>query len=63
VIAPGAAALQLTRRLPAALALAAGIAMAAGVAGLALSYYADLAAGASVALCAVVAPTFARLAT
>jgi ABC-type Mn2+/Zn2+ transport system permease subunit len=63
VIAPGAAALQLTRRLPAALALAAGIAMVAGVAGLALSYYADLAAGASVALCAVAAPTFARFAT
>ena len=63
VIAPGAAALQLTRRLLAALGLAAGLAMAAGVAGLALSYYADLAAGASVALCAVAAPTFARLAT
>jgi ABC-type Mn2+/Zn2+ transport system permease subunit len=63
VIAPGAAALRLTRRLPAALALAAGLAMAAGVAGLALSYYADLAAGASVALCAVSAPCFARLVT
>src|SRR3954452_13339850 len=63
VIAPGAAALRLTRRLPAALAAAAGIAVAAGVAGLALSYYADLAAGASVALCAAAAPAFARLAT
>ena len=63
VIAPAAAALQLTRRLPAALALAAVLAMAAGVGGLALSYYADLAAGASVALCAAAAPMFVRLAT
>jgi len=63
VIAPAAAALQVTRRLPAALALAAGLAMAAGVGGLALSYYADLAAGASVALCSAAAPTFVRLAT
>jgi ABC-type Mn2+/Zn2+ transport system permease subunit len=63
VIAPAAAALRVTRRLPAALAAAAGIAVAAGVAGLALSYYADLAAGASVALCAAAAPAFARLAT
>ena len=63
VIAPAAAALQLTRRLPAALALAAGLAVAAGVGGLALSYYADLAAGASVALCAAAAPIFVRLAT
>ena len=58
MIAPAAAALRLTRRLPAALALAAGLAMAAGVGGLALSYYADLAAGASVALCAAAAPIF-----
>jgi ABC-type Mn2+/Zn2+ transport system permease subunit len=63
VIAPGAAALRLTHRLPAALATAAGIAIAAGAAGLALSYYADLAAGASVALCAAAAPVLARLAT
>ena len=63
VIAPAAAALQITRRLPAALALAAGVAVAAGVGGLALSYYADLAAGASVALCAAAAPIFVRLAT
>ncbi len=63
VIAPAAAALRVTRRLPAALALAAGLAMAAGVGGLALSYYADLAAGASVALCAAAAPTLVRLAT
>jgi ABC-type Mn2+/Zn2+ transport system permease subunit len=63
VIAPGAAALRVTRRLPAALVLAAALAMAAGVGGLALSYYADLAAGASIALCAAAAPTLARLAT
>jgi ABC-type Mn2+/Zn2+ transport system permease subunit len=63
VIAPAAAALQITRRLPVALALAAGLAVAAGVGGLALSYYADLAAGASVALCAAAAPIVARLAT
>jgi ABC-type Mn2+/Zn2+ transport system permease subunit len=63
VIAPAAAALRITRRLPAALALAAGVAVAAGVGGLALSYYADLAAGASVALCAAAAPIVARIAT
>jgi ABC-type Mn2+/Zn2+ transport system permease subunit len=63
VIAPAAAALRITRRLPAALALAAGLGAAAGVGGLALSYYADLAAGASVALCAAAAPLLARLAT
>jgi ABC-type Mn2+/Zn2+ transport system permease subunit len=63
IIAPAAAALRVTRRLPRALAIAAALAMVAGVAGLALSYYAGLAAGASVALCAVAAPIFARLAT
>ena len=63
VIAPAAAALQLTHRLAPALAIAAGLAALAGAGGLALSYYADLAAGASVALCAVAAPILARLAT
>jgi ABC-type Mn2+/Zn2+ transport system permease subunit len=63
VIAPAAAALRVTRRLPAALALAAVLAMAAGVGGLALSYYADLAAGASVALCAAAAPILVRVGT
>jgi ABC-type Mn2+/Zn2+ transport system permease subunit len=63
VIAPAAAALRITHRLPVALALAVGLAVAAGVGGLALSYYADLAAGASVALCAAAAPVLARLAT
>jgi ABC-type Mn2+/Zn2+ transport system permease subunit len=63
IVAPAAGALQLTRRLAPALAIAAGFAAAAGIAGLALSYYADLAAGASVAVCAVAAPILARLAT
>jgi len=63
IIAPAAAALQLSRRLAPALAIAAGLAALAGVGGLALSYYADLAAGASVAMCAVAAPILARLAT
>ena len=62
IVAPAAAALRLTRRLVTALAVAAALAAAAGFAGLALSYYADLAAGASVAMCAVAAPILARLA-
>jgi ABC-type Mn2+/Zn2+ transport system permease subunit len=53
VLAPAAAALNLTRRLPAALVVAAVLAAVAGVAGLAASYRWDVAAGASVALAAV----------
>jgi ABC-type Mn2+/Zn2+ transport system permease subunit len=53
IIAPAAAALRLSGRLPSVLALAALLAAVAGVAGLAASYYAGTAAGASVALCAV----------
>jgi ABC-type Mn2+/Zn2+ transport system permease subunit len=53
VLAPAAAALNLTRRLPAALMLAAGLAALAAVAGLYVSYRLGIAAGASVALCAV----------
>jgi ABC-type Mn2+/Zn2+ transport system permease subunit len=53
VLAPGATALNLTRRLGHALAAAAGLAALAGAGGLLLSYHAGLAAGASVALCAV----------
>jgi ABC-type Mn2+/Zn2+ transport system permease subunit len=53
VLAPAAAALNLATRLPAILALAAGLAAVAGVAGLVLSYELEIAAGASVALCAV----------
>lgn len=53
VVAPAAAALRLCSRLVPALICAGALAAAAGVAGLYLSYYADLAAGASIALCAV----------
>ena len=54
ILAPGAAALNLAARLPAALALAAGIAALASLGGLLASYHLEVAAGASVALCAVV---------
>jgi ABC-type Mn2+/Zn2+ transport system permease subunit len=53
ILAPGAAALNLARRLPAALALAAALAALAGVAGLFLSYRLQIATGASIALCAI----------
>ena len=53
ILAPGAAALNLTARLPAALALAAALAGLAGVLGLVASYHWEVAAGASVALAAV----------
>jgi len=53
VIGPGAAGVRLARSLTGALAAAAAGAVLAGVAGVYLSYWADLAAGASVALCAV----------
>jgi ABC-type Mn2+/Zn2+ transport system permease subunit len=53
VIAPAATALNLVARLTAALALAAGLTAVAGLAGLYVSYYLDVAAGASVALCAI----------
>jgi ABC-type Mn2+/Zn2+ transport system permease subunit len=53
VLAPGAAALNLAQRVPAVLALAAGIAALAGILGLVISYELEIAAGASVALCAV----------
>jgi ABC-type Mn2+/Zn2+ transport system permease subunit len=53
ILAPGAAALNVAVRLPAALALAAVFAAVAGVAGLLASYHWDVAAGASVALAAV----------
>jgi ABC-type Mn2+/Zn2+ transport system permease subunit len=54
VLAPGAAALNLARRLPAVLALSVGLAAVAGVLGLLASYHWEVAAGASVALAAVV---------
>jgi ABC-type Mn2+/Zn2+ transport system permease subunit len=53
VLAPGAAALNLTRRLGAAVAASVALAALAGVAGLLASYHLDVAAGGSVALCAV----------
>jgi ABC-type Mn2+/Zn2+ transport system permease subunit len=53
VVAPAAAALRRTRRLVGALALTAVLAMAAGVCGLLVSHHLEVAAGASVALCAV----------
>ena len=53
LLAPGAAALRLARKLGPTLALAAALAVAAGIAGLYASYYLELAAGASIALAAV----------
>ena len=61
VLAPAAAALNLARRLPAILAVAAGLAALAGIAGLVISYEFEIAAGASVALCAVALAGFALL--
>ena len=53
ILAPGAAALNLAERMPAALALAAAFAAIAGVLGLLASYHWEVAAGASVALAAL----------
>lgn len=53
IVAPAAAALRVCARLLPALLTAAGLAIGSGVAGLYLSHYAELAAGASIALCAV----------
>ena len=53
ILAPAAAALNVARRLPAALGLAAVLAGLAGVIGLIASYHWEVAAGASVALAAV----------
>jgi ABC-type Mn2+/Zn2+ transport system permease subunit len=53
ILAPGTAALSLARRLPVALLLACGLAALSGVAGLIASFHLGIAAGASVALCAV----------
>ena len=63
VIGPAAAALQLCDRLVPALATAAAFAVAAGVAGIYLSYWAELAAGASIAICAVATFGLAAVAT
>jgi ABC-type Mn2+/Zn2+ transport system permease subunit len=61
ILAPAAAALNLAQRLPATLALAAALAVLAGLAGLVVSYQFELAAGASVALCAVALSSLALL--
>ena len=53
ILAPAAAALNVAQRLPAALGLAAVLAALAGVIGLIASYHWEVAAGASVALAAV----------
>ncbi len=58
LIAPAATARLLFRRLPAMMTAAAAIAIACSIGGLYLSYYAGLAAGASVALVLVGAYTF-----
>jgi ABC-type Mn2+/Zn2+ transport system permease subunit len=63
IVAPGATALRLARRLEPAYAIAVATAIGAGVAGLYLSYYLDIAAGASIALAAVAAFALAVLAT
>jgi ABC-type Mn2+/Zn2+ transport system permease subunit len=61
ILAPAAAALNLATRLPMTLALAAALAVLAGIAGLVVSYHFELAAGASVALCAVALSSLALL--
>jgi ABC-type Mn2+/Zn2+ transport system permease subunit len=62
LIAPGAAALRVCERLGPALVLAGAAAVAAGVIGIYVSYWADLAAGASIALAAVAIFALAQLA-
>jgi ABC-type Mn2+/Zn2+ transport system permease subunit len=55
LVAPAASARLLVRRMAPMMAAAAGLAIAAGVAGLYLSYYASIAAGASIAAAMVLA--------
>lgn len=61
LVAPGAAALRLCSRVVPALALAAGLAVVAGLAGLYVSHYLELAAGASVALASLALVPLAAL--
>ena len=61
ILAPGAAALRLAGRMPAVLALAAAIGALRGLAGLLLSFHLGIAAGASVALCAVAVASMTAL--
>jgi ABC-type Mn2+/Zn2+ transport system permease subunit len=53
ILAPAAAALNLASRLPHILTLAAVLAVVSGVTGLVISYQLEIAAGASIALCAI----------
>ena len=62
VLAPAIAALNLARRLAAVLVLSVALAALAGTAGLLLSFHLQVAAGASVALCAVAVAGLALLA-
>lgn len=55
VIAPAAAALRIGVRLVPTLAVAAAIAIGSGVAGIYMSFYAEVATGASIAICAIAA--------
>ncbi|HKH16368.1 MAG TPA: metal ABC transporter permease [Solirubrobacteraceae bacterium] len=61
VLAPATAALSLARRLAAALALSVALSALAGTAGLLLSFHLEVAAGASVAACAVAMALLALL--
>jgi ABC-type Mn2+/Zn2+ transport system permease subunit len=61
VLAPAAAALTIARRLATVLALSVALAALAGTAGLLLSFHLEVAAGASVALCAVAVALLALL--
>ncbi|MDA0180730.1 metal ABC transporter permease [Solirubrobacter phytolaccae] len=61
ILAPAAAALNLAQRLPHVLALAAALAVVAGVGGLIVSYQLEIAAGASIALCAIALSTLGLL--
>jgi len=63
VVAPAAAALRICSRLVPALFAAAAIAVGSGIAGIYLSFHAAVAAGASIALCAIGAYVLALLAT
>jgi ABC-type Mn2+/Zn2+ transport system permease subunit len=61
LVAPAAIARRLTRRLPQAMALAVLVGTVAGIAGLYLSYYANIAAGAAIAGTLVTSYLLARL--
>jgi ABC-type Mn2+/Zn2+ transport system permease subunit len=61
ILAPAAAALNLANPLPHVLAISAGLAVLSGVGGLVVSYELEIAAGASVALCAVATAGLALL--